>query len=298
MTHPSTLAEAFLARAPPGVALPERSRLGPLLVEAFEAARAPWPGLDLPAERFIRHLAERWPPGAKDGVEPAIRGLHLGDLYLACACAAGVPGAADALEREHLSKIPAALRRQRLAPEAVEDVCQKLREKVILNTHIATYSGEGKLSNWIAVIAKRMAAKSAARGPASTSGWSRVVGQLPAAGDLEKDVLKKDLLGELESAMRAAGAALSDEQRELLKFHYRDGLSEPKLAKLFNTSQPTISRRLGKAREIMLAETERLLGERLGLTREDFESFISDVRSRWLDLSLSHVLGGPGESEK
>ena len=80
-------------------------------------------------------------------------------------------------------------------------------------------------------------------------------------------------------------------QRELLKFHYRNGLSETKLAVLFHTSQPTISRRLKSTREAILAETKRRLGKQLGLAEKDFDSFIAELESRWLDLSLSQLFG-------
>jgi len=249
--------------------------------EAFETARAPWPDLQLTLEQFTRHVA---------GLERAFESLHLSDLYLACACALGVPRAAETLEREHLVKLPGILRRHGHSQETVDDVCQKLREKLILHSHISTYTGEGKLGSWVEVIAKRMANREARPGAAESSGMSQLVEKQASSSDIEKDVVKKHLLAELQAALREAGSALSGEQRQLLKFHYRNGLSESKLAELFRTSQPTISRRLKGAREAIFEETRRRLRQRLGLSEKDFDSLIADVQSRWLDLSLSQIM--------
>lgn len=259
--------------------------------QAFETARAPWPDLSLTAAQFTSHLMKCLAATGKGEPALALRSMHLSDLYLACACANGAPGAVEALDRDYLAKLPGILRRHRHSPEAIEDVCQRLREKLLLQAHIATYTGEGKLASWVEVIAKRMANKETRPEVNESSGMSRIVEGFAGTGDLEKDVLKRNLLTELQSALRAAGSTLTDEQRELLKFHYRNGMSEAKLAVLFKTSQPTISRRLRSAREVVFAETKRRLRERLGLAEQDFDSFIADVQSRWLDLTLSQLFG-------
>jgi len=263
------------------------------LAEAVEVARKAWPGLALSDRQFIRHLAERLPANLRGrSVEQSLKALHLSDLYLACACAAGVPGATDILEREYLAKVPSVLRRQRRRAETIEEVGQKLRESLLVQAQIATYTGEGKLWSWIEVIVKRMANKEERGRAVPTSNISRIAEGAGSSGNPEKDAIKKKLVDELQIAVRAAGSALSDEQRELLRFHYRNGMSETRLAKLFQTSQPTISRRLSKAKELILAETRRSLQERLNLAEQEFESFIGEIRSRWLDLSLSQVFGG------
>jgi RNA polymerase sigma-70 factor len=263
------------------------------LVDICALAGAAWPGLALPAEVFARHVRERLPPGTGGpDMERTLPVLHLSDLYLACACIHGVPGAAAALEREFLSKVPPLLSRKGRSQQTIDEVCQKLRETLLIQSHLATYSGEGRLWSWIEVIAKRMANREDRARGGEAAPVSGVVDLLQDSGDPEADAIKRKHLQELQEAMRAAGSALSDEQREMLRFHYRNGLSESKLAKLFNTSQPTISRRLSKAKELILTETQRALRQRLDLSEADFESFIGEIRSRWLDLSLSHLFGG------
>jgi RNA polymerase sigma-70 factor len=227
----------------------------------------------------------------------AAQSPHLSDLYLACACAAGDAHAVQLLERDYLSKVPGVLRRQRRAPETIEEVCQSLRATLIGQGHISTYTGEGKLWSWIEVIAKRMANKEDRARKGSSSSESQVAGLPAPGGNAERDAIKRTVLAELQVALREAGSALSDEQRELLRFHYRNGMSESKLAKLFGTSQPTISRRLSKAKDLIFQETRRVLQERLQIGESDFESYLAEIRSRWLDLSLSQVFGRSGGSD-
>lgn len=262
------------------------------LAKALERARAPWSTVPLFAERFVAHIAERLPDNDRGlPIEQIFESLHLEDLYLACACAAKLPVAIDLFERDVLSKIPGILRQRQFAPHVTEDVGQRLREMLLLQGHIATYGGTGKLATWVEVIAKRMANKAVRSHKPETPGLSKILPRLADTGDPEKDLIKKDLLAKLEAAVRLALAALSTEQREMLKFHYRDRLSEAELAKIFSTSQPTISRRLKATREAILQETERLLETRIGLRKEDFQSFLAEIRSRLLDMSLSQVFG-------
>jgi RNA polymerase sigma-70 factor len=233
-------------------------------------------------------------------VDEVLSGLHLSDLYLACACAHGVREALDAVDQEHLAKLPGLLRRQRLLSTAIDDACQMLREKLFLRTaqgdpHIATYTGEGKLINWMKVIATRMANKlRSPEGPvAGGRGVSKILDELPGRGDdQEKDAIRQDLRRKLRAATRdALHLATSEEERHLLRLYYADGLSESKLARLFDTSQPTISRRIHRAQDAIRSETKRLLRERHRLTERDLEGLFAELQSR-LDITLSQIFRG------
>src|SRR4051812_38415602 len=91
-----------------------------LLAPAFETARARWPDVTVTAAQFMRHVAERLPAaGTGPPVEQVLEELHLSDLYLACACTLGVPRAADAFERDYLTKIPSILRHHRHSTELI-----------------------------------------------------------------------------------------------------------------------------------------------------------------------------------
>ena len=59
----------------------------------YEAARAVWPDVDVPADLFAEFVAAR---GRSHDTENA------SDLYLACACVHGVPRAVEAFEHTHM----------------------------------------------------------------------------------------------------------------------------------------------------------------------------------------------------
>ena len=70
-----------------------------MLDEALARGRAAYPELLLPAEDFAAHLLRH---GAAE--DPAA--FDIEGLYLCCACARGVPGAAERFDRELLSRVP------------------------------------------------------------------------------------------------------------------------------------------------------------------------------------------------
>src|SRR5262245_49500334 len=228
MTSPSSLVEILRAHGPRGLVLSgDEAGLERYLTETLDAARAAWPGLALAARPYLRHVAERIPAHLKGRpAEQVFKSLHLTDLYLACACAAGVEGSVALLEREFLAKVPSVLRRQRRSQGTIEEIGQKLRAKLIAEGQIATYTGEGKLWSRIEVIAKRMANKEERTRSDPAARISRLADVLGGGGNPERDTIKKKVVAELQIAVREAGAALSDEQREMLRFHYRNGMSE------------------------------------------------------------------------
>ena len=139
------------------------------LKHAYEKGREQWPGVELSAEEFARHLSTRLPAAGGMGAleeeeEEEEEELELSDLYLACACALRVPGAVEALEHHYLVRLPQKLKHLRQPEEVVEEVCQQLRIHLLVGMagaplRIAEYTGRGKLLSWLQVIAARMVFK-------------------------------------------------------------------------------------------------------------------------------------------
>src|SRR5947207_3096635 len=70
-----------------------------------DAGRLAWPALALDATVAAQHVARH-----AEGAEP-LPIEHAGDLYLACACAHGVAGAAQAFEKRYAGDLDASLAR-------------------------------------------------------------------------------------------------------------------------------------------------------------------------------------------
>src|SRR5256885_934105 len=265
-----SLTEVFRAHARAGLALPaDPDQLERALVQRHEEARALRPGLALPAEVFVRHVAERL-PGEKAGapVEEVLDALRLSDLYLACACANRVRSAAELLDRECLSKLPGLLRSQfnHVSDTLIEEACQLVRVKLLMGEpagrpHLLTYTGEGALMSWARVIAVRTLGKLLRpAGPVQDDVIFEP--EVPGDQDVERDAVRRDLLQKLRGAVRDAARSLPKDDRHLLKLYYKDRVSTARLASYYETSQPTMWRRLDRIREGLLAESKRLLRER------------------------------------
>lgn len=299
MTMSQGLAATWCTHVRVRVVAPEaQDELEQLLGRTFDVARAAWPSVDLPAEQFVRHLAERLSKTCEGSRLEALLGqLQVADLYLACACAAGIPTAIAAFEQHYLAKLPARLRQAQVPAANIDDVCQMVREKLLVRTdqgepHIGTYSGEGELQNFTYVIGVRFARKlRGADKPAIEEDVDAALEALPVVGaDVELDLIKRGLLGELRQAVRAASSALSTEERHLLKLHYVRRLSTTKLGALFGVNQSTVSRRLEAARQTIYKETKRILQERLRLSGPDLQGLVAALDSQ-LDMSLSLIFG-------
>lgn len=292
------LVSIFLDGAPVHGPWPaDRAELGRLLHQNWKIGREQWPDVALPVEIFVRHLAGRLATLEEDQSSEQFLGeLAARDFYLACACAHKVPAAVEAFERHYLSRLPVYLQHMNQPRAFIDDVCQTLREKLLVRTaeeppKIADYTGRGALMGWVRIIALRMAVRLLhSRKDGEHENDGAVLAALPSPGlDPELEVIKRNYKKEFLQAIHDAFGMLSSEHRYLLRLYFVDRLSTTEVATLFRVNQSTISRRLQIARQAVYEETKRLLQERLQLSSGEFHSLIQVVNSQ-LDMSLSRIL--------
>ncbi len=256
--------------------------------EMWSAGRGAWPEVELSVEDYARHVAQ-CNPSTSDSTQ-----RHAADLYLACACALDRPGALAAFERAYLSQVPAHVSGLGLSPAQVDEVKQRLRERLLVapaggGTRIAGYSGRGALGGWVRVAAMRIALslrESEARVGHRGDVADLALAQMP---DQELDLLKRHYREPFQQALREAFAALSSRQRNLLRLSILHGLTGEQIGGLFHVRQATVSRWLSAAREAVYQETRRLLGERLPLSQSEFQDLAALLQSR-LDVSIVALL--------
>lgn len=254
---------------------------GPALVELMTRARAAHPGVAVDDRAFVRHLAARLPAPVSAA---QLAGLHADDLYLACACAAGLPAALAEFDRRFLgAELARALTRITSVPSVVEEVRQLLRVKLFVSDEghakINDYSGRGPLGAWLRVAAVRTALNLVTRqGPEGPGAEEEE--PLLGVGDPETEYLKSQHRSEFEQAFRFALTTLSIEQRQLLRFHYVDDLTLAQIGRLRHVHESTISRRLLAARDQLLAETRKALSAELRLEQAEIDSLMGRVMSR------------------
>lgn len=280
-----------------GGELPPEQAVETLLAHALATARAAWPTVTILPSPLVAALAAHLPADAP--FAEALGKLHVGDLALTCACAQGQPAALQALEARFLSQLPMLVGHIDRSPAFLDEVAQTLRERLLVRKgdcepRITAYRGQGPLLGWLRAAAVRTALN-LRRGKAVTSSQQldETAARLLTPGDdPELDLIKVRYREEFQASLRAAFAALTDEQRNVLHMHLIGGLSTTRIGALFKVNHTTVSRWLAAARESIFDETRRLMSQRLRLRPEEFESLVRVLRSQ-LDLSLTGLLQSP-----
>ena len=252
------------------------------LLAAGEAAH----GVLVAADQFADYLADRRPPAA----------AHVGELYLCCACAAGVPAALAELERRYFPEIDRALRKLDRDGDLTDEIKQVLRHKLLVADPghapgITAYQGTGPLGRWIQVVATREALMWIRKARREVARTSRDL----AERDLELGTLRREYRADFEQAFADALAALTSKERNLLYYHLVGGLSIDRIGAIYRVHRVTAFRWLRDARAELVAHTRKLLASRLALAADELDSLLRLVQSR-ASVSVERLLRQAGET--
>jgi RNA polymerase sigma-70 factor (ECF subfamily) len=262
------------------------------LERVLAEGRAAWKSAAIDDATFVRYLAARAPGASPSHLER----LQATDLYLACACADGDAGSVAAFDRHYLAPLPQALVRKGIARDVADEVVQSLRERLFVGTaggraKIVDYDGRGSLAGWLRVAAVR-AASNARRDEGHRATIVADDARSPAALtviDPELALIKRRYGEAFQAALRDAFASLSEEERNVLRLYFMDGLNLEAIARVLGLSRATVGRRMISGRAQVLEETLRLLGERLPASPTELQSLLGIVRSK-LDVSLGALV--------
>jgi len=268
------------------------------LESLWNIGRTAWPRVDLGGADFVIDVALRL--GAGEVSPKGLARLHASHLYLACACARGLPSAIACLEAHFISRVPTYVAHLDPAGTLADEVAQDLRTRLLLsegNAHgrIGDYSGRGDLAAWLRVVALRAALKLRRSQRRSGVGVAVPSVELGRGPDLERDYLRVRYRGDYETAFRAALAQLKSDERLFLKLHYVDGMNIDRIGAIYQLHRSTVARRLASHRRRLLELTRNCLRERLGLSDSEFRSVMALVRSQ---LAVSLRLSGAEASER
>lgn len=262
------------------------------LRSAVEVGRRTWPGVSIPAEAFVEHLARHAP--AEVALPEWLSTLHAADLYLACACAAGDPAAITAFDDAYLARVPIMSGQSRAPAPFAAEVRQALRVRLLVREgevpgRIAEYAGRGPLAGWLRVAASRTAIS--LRRSDDVHERRRADGPPPVLAmiDPELAAIQRKYGSMFNDALRSAFDALSADQRTVLRLHFVDGLNLADIGRVLGASRATIGRRVLEARNHLYDRTATTLRARLGVSDKELESLLAVVRSK-LDISLQSVL--------
>jgi RNA polymerase sigma-70 factor (ECF subfamily) len=262
--------------------------------QALVSAHAAWPAHWIPNDAFVEHLRARLPPG-RDPAN-ALASVAIADLYLACACARGVPSAVEVFARTILGEIDAHVATFDRAPAFADDVRQTLGARLLvagpgMTPKIADFAGSAPLSAWVRVAAIRVALN-LRRGKAASAELAneREAAALAAAGtDAETDLIRRRYGPAFEGAVAGGLAALSPRERTLLRLRLVDGVEVEQIAAMYRVHRTTITRWLGACQASLLVEVRRVLADTLGLTGSEIASLAGVLQSQ-LHVSLARLL--------
>lgn len=257
----------------------------PLSAQSIEAAyvagAAAHPGLALARPAFAAFAGEREASWQDDLARAP-------DLFLACACASGVPGAAERFVALFGDRIQSYLGTLATSHDRVDEVRQIVLVRCLVATEkgppaIAAFSGRGSLEGWVRATAVREALG------LERAGKRALPGGTPDAAVVPPWSLAVHYREPALRAFIAASRTLAPPHRALLRLHYVHGTTTAQLATMFQVSRATLVRRLAEAREALLQRFSHELGELAGLAPEDGVAVLRMVKSQ-IDLSLSSLL--------
>lgn len=291
MREEGILARVFVAALKAPASVPESLALDEALRALHAAGSSAWPGIVLSAPALAAHL------GRHATAKAPLPSLDISaDLYLACACALGVPGAAAAFERSFAEVIARAIRRVDASPAFVEDAGQEIRARLLVRSgegppKIAEYAGRAPLHTWLRTLSVRTAL-SLRRGKKEHLHEELAPEDdlLIADADPEMGYLKARYQPQFEASIHAALAKLDARERTLLRLHLVEGMSIDALGAHYRVGRSTAARWLASARKALFEHTRAELTALLDLEPSEFESLVALVRSR-LDVSARRLLG-------
>ena len=270
-----------------------KSNLGQQLRQLYDSATQTWPGIDLDARVFMTHLAERCPVG--DSAEATLSGMRAVDLYIACACAHGVKGAADRCIRAYNSEFGAVFARMNTPRDIGEDIRQMVLDRLFVARptqpgKITTYSGRGDLRSWIRAAIVRAVISHHRTAQRETPTDDQLLRAFPATTcNQESQLLKATYREPLRRAVQDALGDLPARDRLLLRYKFVDSLTLDDIAHIEGVHRATIARRFVRTRDALWENTRKRFVATLAIEPALWSSILRLLESE-LDASITTEL--------
>jgi RNA polymerase sigma-70 factor, ECF subfamily len=259
-----------------------------LVEELYRASHADrW---TIPIEPFAAALQVSVDRAAPADVARYLRGLHLEDLALACACAAGDERAWDYFIGEHRSVLYRAadsLDPSGGAREIADSIYAELyglpraserTGESRAQSLFRYYHGRSSLNTWLrAVLAQRHVDRFRAAHRFEPLPEEDGPDMLPAPMATTPDPDRVRYRALMHRAFRLALGKLADRDRLRLACYYTQALTLAETGRILKEHEATVSRQLAKTRKLLRQEIERHLRDRDRLDSAQIEQCFSYV---------------------
>jgi len=271
-------------------------RSDPLPAERF--------GLDAAAaEAIVRQVeAQYLGPHPSGSARRKFRStLHLEDLLLARACAAGIEAAWETFWRHFQPR----LRRAALALTHEPSRAHELADSLLAElfgmqvrdgqrvSKLNSFTGIGSLEGWLIALLARAQVDTWRRERRTVSLEASIEASLESAGSLQAHVAPAAFLGaaqpQIEAALETVLGKVDETARLLLSLYFLDGKTLAEIGALLQVHESTISRRLDRVLVRVRRATRRELGRR-GLAPAAWEE-TAELDPRHLQVDVRKALG-------
>lgn len=284
------LSDEALARLCDAI-VPGRDEATVTRVRARLAAELARFDLAVPVDTFATFLAAR-----VETVED-IDVLAVGDLYLACACVEGIPGAAETFVTHTSEEVRrVAARFARRGTLAIDDLVQVVMTRLLVSdedrpARLTLYRGRGSLVSFVKVTAARLAInaigdRTAEHEEPEEQLFAALVSPGPSP---EANVVGEDVRTRVREAFVAAVATLEPRERNVLHYSLCDGLSIDVIARMYRVHRATAARWIESARDDLVKKTRSELRRVLSLPDQDVDTILRGGLSRF-ELSVARIL--------
>ena len=264
-----------------------------LLAALYARGRAAHPRVVVSEEAFGRHLG-RCACGGGPESTASLAEIAAEDVYLACACAARVRGAAAAFEARFGRVIRRAVSRVLDTADERQEAEQRAWQHLLVEggdgpARISQYLGRGPLEKWVSVAAMRIAISFGRTESAERRLREKAIAEASGV-DPEALFSKGELRDAFEIAVTEALAALKPRERLVMKLFLVSGMTLDAIGKSLGITRQAVSKTLARARETIVERVDASVQRTLKMTKEDLTSILRYVASQ-LDVSISRVLG-------
>ncbi|MDT7543022.1 MAG: polymerase sigma-70 factor, subfamily [Acidobacteriota bacterium] len=273
----------------------------------------------------VRAVVEKYvlrdePDASNAAISKFIDALRADDLCLVVACERGDERAWDDLINSFRATVVSAARTASASEDAADELSQSVWAELYglranasgaATGKLAYYSGCGSLGGWLRAVVAQLAVdrhrktsrlvqteedadfdRLAHEPSASDDGF-----QVAAAPDPETALARSESASALHNALARVIAALSAEDRLLVKLYYFDGLRLREAGAVLGVHEATASRRLTRLHTEVRDSIEKILTKEFGWTRAEARRALAESAER-TDADLSPLLVAEGSAEQ
>lgn len=223
------------------------------------------------------------------------------DAYLAAACLARTPHAAERFERDVMPEAFRAAGFVQRAGVTADDALQTVREVLLVGSgemppRLSRYTGQCGLKDWVHLVAMRICIdlnRTRRDGSERELEEDLTVEALPSSENL---LIRAEGQHHLREALEAAVRGLTVRERQLLRMSLVHGVGIDDLSPMYGAHRATVARWLQGARKRLERLTRQQLEVKLGLQSLELDSLMRGARSQF-ELSMERIFAStPGES--